>query len=68
VDIAIENLSDLLMERLRQRAAQRDRSIEVEARVILEEALGDSGSGLGPNALLSELRKLGVRTRTSSTD
>jgi plasmid stability protein len=68
MNISIKNPSERLVERLRQRAARHNRSPDDEARVILEEALGETGGETGPAALLAELRKRGVKTRTNSTD
>ena len=47
--ITIRNLDDSIKTQLRVRAASHDRSMEEEARVILREALRDTGeeSGLG---------------------
>ncbi len=69
MNIAIPNASNLLVERLKERAAQNHRSPEEEARVILEQALVTEPSPTkGPAAVLEELRKLGVKTAPNSTE
>lgn len=68
MNIAIKNASDLLVERLNRRAALNRRTPEDEARAILEEALSRPETSKDPADLLRELRSLGVKTKTDSTE
>lgn len=67
MNIAIKNASDLMVERLNERAALHNRTPEDEARAILEEALQPHQQApVGIEAVAAEIRKLGLRTPSES--
>ncbi|MCZ7626735.1 MAG: hypothetical protein M5R38_14005 [Candidatus Methylomirabilis sp.] len=44
--LLVRNLNDRVVERLKSRAAQHKRSLQAEAKTILEEAVPDAGAGV----------------------
>jgi len=56
--ITIPNVTDNLRQRLMERAAEHGRSIEVEAREILENALVDPNSAVAPDNLYDAIRAI----------
>lgn len=66
----IRNLSDATHHRLRLRAARRGRSMEAEARAILEHATADDSASIEPPEALQAwfAAHLGGRVGTSMTD
>ena len=61
VNLSIKNAPDEVVQRLRQRAKRRHRSLQGELLAIIEEA-ALSELQLSPAELLAEVRRLGVRT------
>jgi antitoxin FitA len=56
--ITIRNIDDELKQRLKERAAVRGRSMEAEAREILEHALGAKPPAAVPNNLYDAVRAI----------
>ena len=56
--ITIPNIDDDLKQRLMERAAEHGRSIEVEAREILEDALADAPPAAVPDNLYDAIRSI----------
>jgi antitoxin FitA len=67
MNLSIKNVPDEVVQRLRQRAAQRHRSLQGELLAIIEEAVR-SQRELSPAELLAEVRGLGLRTPADSAD
>jgi plasmid stability protein len=65
VNLSIKNTPDDVVIRLRQRAARHHRSLQGELLAILEEAVR-SERNLSPAELLTEVRRLGLRTPADS--
>jgi len=65
VNLSIKNAPDDVVQRLRQRAERRHRSLQGELLAIIEEAVRPERS-LSPGELLAEVRRLGVRTPPES--
>jgi antitoxin FitA len=65
VNLSIKNAPDEVVQRLRQRAKRRHRSLQGELLAIIEEA-ALSEQQLSPAELLAEVRRLGVRTPAES--
>ena len=61
VNLVIENVSDELAERLRRRAALSRRSLEVELKAILLEAVGGPRERLSILEAHRRVRELGLR-------
>ena len=61
VNLSIENVPDEVIQRLRQQARQRHRSLQGELLATIEDAVR-SEREIGPAELLAEVRRLGVRT------
>ena len=61
MNLSIKNVPDEVVQRLRQRAARRHRSLQGELLAIIEEAV-HSEQELSPAELLAEVRGLGLRT------
>ena len=66
VNLSIKNAPDEVVQRLRQRAARRQRSLHDELLAIIEEA-ARSEQELGPLELLAEVRRLGLQSPGDST-
>jgi plasmid stability protein len=66
VNLSIKNVPDDLAEKLRHRAAKNHRSLQGELMAMLEEALGKE-EVLTPSQLLTEVRKMKLRTEPEST-
>jgi len=67
MNLSIKNVPDEVVQRLRQRAARRHRSLQGELLAIIEEAVR-SQRELSPAELLAEVRRLGLRTPADSAD
>ncbi len=65
MNLSIKNVPDEVVQRLRERAARRRRSLQGELLSIIEEAVR-SKQELSPAELLAEARSLGVRTPAES--
>jgi antitoxin FitA len=65
MNLSIKNVPDEIVERLRQRAARRHRSLQSELLAIIEEAVRP-GLELSPTELIAEVRGLGLRTSSDS--
>lgn len=61
VTLSIENAPDLVVERLRQRAARHHRSLQGELLAIVEAAVQQEAPA-SPSELLADIRRLGLRT------
>jgi plasmid stability protein len=67
MNLSIKNVPDEVVQRLRQRAAQRHRSLQGELLAIIEEAVR-SEEDLSPAELLAAVRALGLRTAGDSAE
>jgi plasmid stability protein len=67
INLSIKDVPDDVVQRLRQRAKRRHRSLQGELLAIIEEAVR-SDRELSPAALLAEVRRLGLRTSAYSAD
>ena len=67
INLSIKDVPDDVVQRLRQRAKRRHRSLQGELLAIIEEAVR-SDRELSPAALLAEVRRLGLRTSADSAD
>jgi antitoxin FitA len=67
MNLSIKNVPDEVVQRLRQRAARRHRSLQGELLAIIEDAVR-SEQELTPAKLLAEVRGLGLRTPPDSVD
>lgn len=67
VNLSINNVPDVVVQRLRQRAERRHRSLEGELLAIIEEAVRPERE-MSPAELLADVRRLGLRTPADSTD
>ena len=65
MNLSIKNVPEEVVQRLRQRAARRHRSLQGELLAIIEEAVR-SEQELSPDELLAEVRRLGLRTPADS--
>jgi antitoxin FitA len=65
MNLSIKNVPEDVVRRLRQRAAERHRSLQGELLAIIEEA-ARAEEGLSPGELLAEVRRLGLRTPADS--
>jgi antitoxin FitA len=65
MNLSIKNVPADVVQRLRERAARRRRSLQGELLAIVEEAVG-SEHELTPAELLAEVRNLGLRTPAES--
>ena len=65
INLSIKNVPDEVVQRLRQRAVRRHRSLQGELLAIIEEAVG-SERELSPAELLAEVRRLGLHTQADS--
>jgi antitoxin FitA len=65
MNLSIKNVPDGIVQRLRQRAARRHRSLQGELLAIIEEAV-HSEQELTAGELLAEVRSLGLRTSADS--
>jgi antitoxin FitA len=65
VNLSIKNVPDEVVQRLRQRAARRHRSLQGELLAIIEQAV-HSEQALTPAELLAEVRGLGLYTQADS--
>jgi len=65
-DISIEDAPDQIVQGLRERAAEHQRSVQAELRVILEAAVAPHRPG-SPSEVLSEVRRLGLTTPNEAT-
>ncbi len=57
-DITITDIDDELARRLKQRAAQHGRSVQAEARDILQDALGGKQPAAAPDNLYEAIRAI----------
>jgi plasmid stability protein len=67
MNLSIKNVPAEVVRRLRQRAAQRHRSLQGELLAIIEEAVR-SEEDLSPAELLASVRALGLRTAGDSAE
>jgi antitoxin FitA len=67
MNLSIKDVPDDVVQRLRQRAKRRHRSLQGELLAIIEEAVR-SDRELSPAELLAEVRRLGLRTSAYSAD
>jgi len=67
VNLSIKNVPDMLADRLRERAAQHHRSLQMELMVLLEESLA-SDERLTLKQVLTRVGKMGLRTRSESLE
>jgi len=67
VNLSIKNAPDDLVALLRARAKRNRRSMQQEMLAIIEEAVGTPGR-LTPTQLLTEVRKLNLRTPSESAE
>jgi antitoxin FitA len=65
MNLSIKNVPDEIVQRLRQRAARRHRSLQGELLAIIEHAVR-SEQALTPAELLAEVRGLGLHTPADS--
>jgi plasmid stability protein len=65
VTLSIKNAPDHVVERLRRRAERNHRSLQGELMAIIEAATREEGF-LTPAEVLSQVRKLGIRTPDES--
>lgn len=65
VNLTIKNVSDVLVRKLRARAARHRRSLQGELMSILEESVAETGR-LSVDEVVRLTRKLGVRTKSES--
>lgn len=65
MNLSIKNVPGEVVQRLRERAARRHRSLQGELLAIVEEAVR-SEQELTPAELLAEVRSLGLRTPAES--
>jgi plasmid stability protein len=65
MNVSIKNVPDKVVQRLRERAARRHRSLQGELLAIIEEAVR-AEQELGPSELLAEVRGFGLRTPAES--
>lgn len=65
LNLSIKNVAEDVVARLRLRAERHHRSLQGELLAIIEEAV-QSERELSPAELLSEVRRLGLRTPTES--
>jgi plasmid stability protein len=65
INLSIKNAPDEVVRRLRQRAERHHRSLHGELLAIIEEAVQFERE-LSPTELLTEIRRLGVRTPPDS--
>ncbi|HTZ39498.1 MAG TPA: Arc family DNA-binding protein [Syntrophales bacterium] len=65
VNLSIKNVPDDIAERLRRRAARHHRSLQGELVAILEESVSKEKL-LSPDDLLSELKRVGIKTPAES--
>jgi antitoxin FitA len=64
VDIALRDLPDSLVQRLKERAESHHRSLEGEIVALLEEAL--PGDALTPQEVVKRVKALGLKTPAES--
>ncbi len=67
MNLSIKNVPEEVVQSLRQRAAQRHRSLQGELLAIIEQAVR-SEQALTPAELLAEVRGLGLRTPADSAE
>ncbi len=67
VSLSIKNVPDDLVQRLRERAERRHRSLQGELLAIIEEAVGD-GARPSLAAVLAEVRRLGPATPSEAAN
>lgn len=65
MNLSIKNVPDEVVQRLRERAARRHRSLQGELLAIIEQAV-HSEQELTPTELLAEVRGLGLHTSADS--
>jgi len=65
VNLSIKNAPDLVVQRLKERAARHHRSLQGELMAIIEDAVREVGPAT-PAAILAEIRQLGLRTPSES--
>jgi plasmid stability protein len=65
MNLSIKNVPDEVVQRLRQRATRRHRSLQGELLAIIEDAVR-SEQDLRPSELLAEVRALGLRSPAES--
>ena len=65
MNLSIKNVPEEVVQRLRQRAARRHRSLQGELLAIIEQAV-HSEQALTPAELLAEVRGLGLHTQADS--
>jgi antitoxin FitA len=65
MNLSIKNVPDEVVQRLRERATRRHRSLQGELLAIIEDAVR-SEQGLTPAELLAEVRGLGLHTPPDS--
>jgi plasmid stability protein len=66
VNLSIKNAPDEIVRRLRERANRNHRSLQGELLAILEETVR-AEQRLGPDGLVEEVRRLGLRTPSGAT-
>jgi plasmid stability protein len=67
INLSIKNVPDEVVQRLRQRAEQRSRTLQGELLAIIEEAVRPQRE-ISPAELLAEVQRLGHGTPADSTD
>jgi plasmid stability protein len=65
VTLSIKNAQDDVVKRLKARAARNHRSLQGELLAIIEEAVRNEAP-VSPGEILSEIRRLGLRTPSES--
>jgi plasmid stability protein len=65
VNLSIKNVPDDIAEKLRRRAARHHRSLQGELLAILEDSVSKEKL-LSPDALLAELKRVGIKTPAES--
>ena len=66
-NLSIKNAPDHVVQRLRERAQRHHRSLQGELLAIIEDAARESVT-TSPAEVLSEIRRLGLRTPSESAD
>jgi plasmid stability protein len=61
VTLSIENVPNLIVQRLKERAERHHRSLQGELTAIIEEAVRDKPP-VTPEVILAEIRQFGLRT------
>jgi plasmid stability protein len=67
MNLSIKNAPDQLVEKLKERARRNHRSLQGELMAILEAAAGEERQKT-PAEILSEIRKIGLQSRSESAE